>query len=91
MTFQIILAHVITWLQREQRVSYRALKWQCALDDAYREDLKGELIYAKKFAVDEAGRVLASALASCIPCCTRYQPTLLSGSRPRPGACMIRS
>jgi hypothetical protein len=26
MTFQDILAQVITWLQREQRVSYRALK-----------------------------------------------------------------
>ena len=35
MTFQETLVHVITWLQREQRVSYRALKWQFALDDTY--------------------------------------------------------
>ena len=58
MTFQETLAHVITWLQREQRVSYRALKRQFALDDAYLEDLKDELIYAKKLAMDEEGRVL---------------------------------
>jgi class 3 adenylate cyclase/tetratricopeptide (TPR) repeat protein len=58
MTFQETLAQVITWLQREQRVSYRALKRQFALDDAYLEDLKDELIYAKKLAMDEEGRVL---------------------------------
>jgi hypothetical protein len=44
MTFQETLAHVITWLQREQRVSYRALKRQFTLDDTYLEDLKDELI-----------------------------------------------
>ena len=58
MTFQEVLAQVITWLQREQRVSYRALKRQLALDDDYLEDLKGELIYAKHLAMDEDGRVL---------------------------------
>ena len=39
MTFQEVLAQVIAWLQREQRVSYRALKRQFALDDDYLEDL----------------------------------------------------
>jgi TOMM system kinase/cyclase fusion protein len=58
MTFQEVLAQVIAWLQREQRVSYRAIKRQLALDDDYLEDLKDELIYAKKLAVDEEGRVL---------------------------------
>ena len=58
MTFQETLTQVITWLQREQRVSYRALKRQFALDDAYLEDLKDELIYAKKLAMDEERRVL---------------------------------
>jgi len=57
-TFQDVLAQVIAWLQREQRVSYRALKRQLALDDDYLEDLKDELIYAKQLAVDEEGRVL---------------------------------
>jgi class 3 adenylate cyclase/tetratricopeptide (TPR) repeat protein len=58
MTFQEVLAQVIAWLQGEQRVSYRALKRQFDLDDDYIEDLKDELIYAKKLAVDEDGRVL---------------------------------
>ena len=58
MTFQEVLAQVIAWLQREQRVSYRALKRQFALDDDYLEDLKDELIYAKHLAMDEDGRVL---------------------------------
>jgi class 3 adenylate cyclase len=58
MTFQEVMAQVITWLQREQRVSYRALKRQLALDDDYLEDLKDELIYAKHLAADEDGRVL---------------------------------
>src|SRR5206468_3647427 len=58
MTFQEVLAQVIAWLQREQRVSYRAIKRQLALDDDYLEDLKDELIHAKQLAADEAGRVL---------------------------------
>ena len=58
MTFQEVLAQVIAWLQREQRVSYRAIKRQLALDDDYLEDIKDELIHAKQLAVDEAGRVL---------------------------------
>jgi class 3 adenylate cyclase len=58
MTFQEILAHVIAWLQREQRVSYRALKRQFALDDEDVAALQDELIYAKRLAADEDGRVL---------------------------------
>src|SRR5215471_14673707 len=58
MTFQEMLAQVIAWLQREQRVSYRAIKRQLALDDDYLEDVKDELIHAKKLAVDEENRVL---------------------------------
>jgi hypothetical protein len=52
------LAQVIAWLQREQRVSYRAIQRQLALDDDYLEDFKNELIHAKKLAADEEGRVL---------------------------------
>jgi hypothetical protein len=58
MTFQEVLAQVIAWLQREQRVSYRALKRQFGLDDGYLEDLKIEIIRAKKLAVDETGEIL---------------------------------
>src|SRR2546422_10771278 len=58
MTFDDILAQVLALLQREKRVSYRALKRRFDLDDDDLEDVKDELIYAKKLAVDEENRVL---------------------------------
>jgi class 3 adenylate cyclase len=58
MTFEAILAQVIEVLQREERVSYRALQRRFDLDDAYLEDLKVELIEAKQLARDENGRIL---------------------------------
>ena len=75
MTFDDILAQVQALLQREQRLSYRALQRRFALEEADLEALKDELIYAKRLAVDEAGRVLVwvgdtgttSAPASQVP------------------------
>src|SRR5213594_147938 len=58
MTFDEMLAQVLELLQREKRVSYRALKRRFDLDDNDLEDVKDELIYAKKLAVDEENRVL---------------------------------
>ncbi len=58
MTFDETLAQVRDLLRREGRVSYRALKRRFALDDEYLEDLKAEIIKAKKLAVDEDGEVL---------------------------------
>jgi class 3 adenylate cyclase/predicted ATPase len=58
MTFDEILAQVLELLQREKRVSYRALKRRFDLDDGYIEDLKIELIEAKQLAVDENDRIL---------------------------------
>src|SRR5438128_6941565 len=58
MTFEEMLAQVLAVLQHEKRVSYRALKRRFALDDDYLEDVKDELIYAKKLAIDEENRVL---------------------------------
>jgi class 3 adenylate cyclase/tetratricopeptide (TPR) repeat protein len=58
MTFDEILAQVRELLQREQRLSYRAIKRRFALDDEYLEDLKAELVEAKRLAVDEDGKVL---------------------------------
>src|SRR5262245_37685325 len=57
-TFKEILAQVIDWLQQDKRLSYRALKRQFALDDDYLDDLKAELIEARRVAMDEDGRVL---------------------------------
>src|SRR5712671_6313159 len=58
MTFAEIRAQVVELLQREGRVAYRVLKRQFALDDEYIEDLKADLIDAKRVAVDEDGKVL---------------------------------
>src|SRR5262249_14482229 len=58
MTFDEVLAQVKALLQQEQRVSYRGLKRRFALDDVYLEDLKEELIGAKRPATDEEGRFL---------------------------------
>jgi hypothetical protein len=58
MDYDAVLAHVLVLLQQEQRVAYRVLKRRLQLDDETLEDLKDDLIYAKKLAVDEEGRVL---------------------------------
>ena len=61
MTFDEVLVQIQELLQREQRVSYRGLKRRFGLDDEYLEDLKEELIGAKRLAVDEDGRFLVWA------------------------------
>ena len=58
MTFDETLIRVLELLQREGRVSYRALRRRFDLDEEYLEDLKAEIIQAKKLAVDEDGAVL---------------------------------
>src|SRR5262249_26340280 len=58
MTFEEILDQAIASLQRRGRLTYGALKRQFQLDDAYRKDLKADLIEGQRRAVDEDGRVL---------------------------------
>jgi class 3 adenylate cyclase/predicted ATPase len=68
MTFDEILEQVITLLQRQKRVAYGALKRRFNLDDAYLEDLKDELIYARHVAIDEDNRVLVwTGTSSLLP------------------------
>jgi hypothetical protein len=57
MTFDDILNQVIALLKRQGRVSYGAMKRHFDLDDAYLEDLKGEILFAYPV-VDEDGRGL---------------------------------
>ena len=57
-TFKEILDQVMTWLQQDQRISYRAVKRQFALEDDYLDNLKVELIEVKQVAVDQDGKVL---------------------------------
>ena len=61
MTFDEILDQAIAMLQRRGRVSYRALKRQFALDEAYLEDLKHEIIAVHRLAVDQDGEMLVWA------------------------------
>ena len=56
--FVAVLDQVITLLRQRGRLTYRTLKRQFALDDAALEDLKEELIYGQRLAVDEDERVL---------------------------------
>ena len=58
MTFDDLLAQVLALLQREQRLSYRALQRRFVLEEADLDALKDELIYAKRLAVDDDNRVL---------------------------------
>jgi hypothetical protein len=58
MDYDGVLEQVLALLQREQRLSYRVLKQRLQLDDETLEDLKEDLIYAKKLAMDEDGGVL---------------------------------
>src|SRR4030095_12695416 len=58
MTFEELLDQAIDLLQRRGRVTYRTLKRQFQLDDDVLEDLREELIYGQRLAVDEDGRVL---------------------------------
>lgn len=58
MKFSEVVAQSLVWLQREERVSYRALKREFDLNDEFLEDLKAELIEVKELAVDKDGRML---------------------------------
>src|SRR5215470_8456193 len=84
MTFDDVLEQIIQLLQRQGRVSYRALKRRFALDDDYLEDLKEELIHAQRLATDEEGRILSGPVTPGRP----YRP---SHRRHRqPGSLMSR-
>jgi class 3 adenylate cyclase/predicted ATPase len=58
MGFYEILDQVVDLLRRRGRVTYRALKREFQVDDAFLEDLKAEIIIAQRLAVDEQGAVL---------------------------------
>jgi class 3 adenylate cyclase/tetratricopeptide (TPR) repeat protein len=57
-TFNEVLSQTIAMLQQHGRVSYRALKRQFAIDDAFLEDLKYELIAIQQRAIDQDGTML---------------------------------
>jgi class 3 adenylate cyclase len=58
MDFYAILDQVVVLLRQRQRVTYRALKRQFALDDEALADLTAELLYAHPQVRDDAGQGL---------------------------------
>jgi class 3 adenylate cyclase/tetratricopeptide (TPR) repeat protein len=67
MKFSEVTAQTLAWLQREGRVSYRALKLEFDLNDDVLDALKEEIIEAKRLAIDENGKVLVWVGASPVP------------------------
>src|SRR5215831_12180049 len=80
MTFDEILTQVLDLLQREKRLSYRALKVRFGLDDEHLAALKDEIIEAKQLAVDDRDVVLVwtgdSAPAPPVPASTPARASL---------------
>jgi class 3 adenylate cyclase len=58
MKFSAVVAHARAWLQREGRVSYRALRLEFDLTEEVLEALKEDLIEVKELAVDKGGKML---------------------------------
>jgi class 3 adenylate cyclase/tetratricopeptide (TPR) repeat protein len=58
MDYDELVAKVIELLKREKRIPYRSLKRRFELDDDYIEDLKIDLIEAKRLASAEHDRIL---------------------------------
>jgi hypothetical protein len=58
MDYPAIVAEALALLQHEKRLAYRVLKLRLQLDDDMLEALKEDLIYAKRLARDEEGKVL---------------------------------
>src|SRR5712691_1173368 len=56
--FVAVMDQVIALLRQRGRLTYRTLQRQFQLDEVALEDLKEELIYGQRLALDEDGRVL---------------------------------
>jgi class 3 adenylate cyclase/predicted ATPase len=84
MTFEELLDQAIDLLQRRGRVTYRTLKRQFHLDDDVLEDLKEEIMYGQRLAVDEDGRVLVWTGGTSAP-----PETIVSHPQPQEGAYAI--
>ena len=69
MKFSEVVAQTLAWLQREGRVSYRALRLEFDLNEDVLDALKEELIEIKELAVDKDGKMLvwAGSPASSVP------------------------
>src|SRR5687767_7677635 len=58
MKFSEVVSQTLAWLQRDGRISYRALQREFGVDDAFLTDLKAEIIEVHEVAVDKDGKML---------------------------------
>ena len=89
MDYDELVAKVIELLQREKRIPYRSLKRRFDVDDDYIEDLKIDLIEAKRLAIDENDRILVwigDAQEITAPPAQTAQPPAAQGPA-HPGYC----
>ena len=92
MGFLELLTLATALLQREKRISCRALGRIFELDDACLEDLKFELVHAKRLAVDQDGGVLIWAeqpeitVHAHLPASAAVRALPQAIERPEPGA-----
>ena len=56
MKFSEVVSQTLAWLQREGRVSYRALRLEFDLNEDVLDALKEEIIEVKEAAVDKDGK-----------------------------------
>jgi hypothetical protein len=91
MTFEEILDHAVTMLQRRGRLTYRTLQLQFQLDDEQLAALKDELLYSQPHVVDDVGHGLVWTgdtdttpdLSPLSPAtCTGCDPERSTSSRP---------
>jgi class 3 adenylate cyclase len=82
MDFYAVLDQVLALLRQRGRVSYRALKRQFDLDDAYLDDLKVEIIEVHQCAMDQDGTMLVWTGATGVP--PPPPPTLHEPMSPSP-------
>jgi hypothetical protein len=79
MKFYEVVNQVVVLLQREGRVSYRALRLEFDLNENALEALKEELIEVKELAVDKDGKMLVWVGASPVPS-SEFQVSSSKGS-----------
>lgn len=58
MNFEEVLNQAISLIERQGRISYRALMRQFSIDEQYLDDLKVEIVDVLKLAVDDGGKML---------------------------------
>src|SRR5262249_17041689 len=88
MSLYDVLDQIIALLRQRKRLTYRLVQREFALDDETLADLKDELIYAQKLAVEEDKRVLvwigdtAGTHAGPSPPSPTPQPSVIQATQP---------